>query len=103
MISIRNYIALAIKCYFTGGSVIPSFITTSRNRVCQFEESATEIWECTNKCGRRYKNKSSFSRHLKFECGVPKRFHCKLCGKSFAQKENYKTHSIIKHKMVTNV
>lgn len=80
-----------------------SFVTTTRGRGHRSdgEDGSTVVWECTNGCGRRYRNKSSFRRHLKFECGVPKRFHCKICGKSFAQKENYKTHTIIKHKMVS--
>lgn len=60
-------------------------------------------WVCPNGCGRSYMHKGNLSRHLKFECGVPRKFSCNLCGKKFAQKENFKTHQIMKHKLVSGV
>ncbi|KAK7573706.1 hypothetical protein V9T40_010897 [Parthenolecanium corni] len=55
---------------------------------------------CPRNCGRRYKHKSHLNVHLKYECGVPKRFKCDLCDKAFARKENFKTHMIMKHKRI---
>lgn len=55
---------------------------------------------CPRNCGRRYKHKSHLNVHLKYECGVPKRFKCDVCDKAFARKENFKTHMIMKHKTI---
>jgi len=55
---------------------------------------------CPNNCGRKYKHRESLGKHLKYECGVPKKFRCEICNRAFAQKENFKTHMGIKHKII---
>lgn len=55
---------------------------------------------CPRNCGRKYVQKSSVLRHLKYECGVPKKFKCIICGKDFALKENYRTHMGVRHKII---
>lgn len=57
----------------------------------------TDYLICPNNCGRRYKYKRGLRAHLKYNCGVPKQFSCKLCGKLFARKCNYKTHLGLMH------
>lgn len=57
---------------------------------------------CPNNCGRCYKGhrrKESLRRHLKDECGVPKRFQCAHCGKRFARKEYLNSHRLFVHKL----
>lgn len=62
-----------------------------------------QYFECPNNCGRKYKNKSDLmNKHLKFECGQPKRFKCDYCNKSFSRKENCKTHIGLKHKIIVS-
>lgn len=54
-------------------------------------------WPCPNGCGRVYLQKGNLSRHMKYECGVTKKFGCFICGKFFARKESYKGHMLLKH------
>lgn len=75
----------------------------SYDNVSRWDSNGVKLWKCVNGCGRQYKNKSSYQRHLKYECGVPKKFRCHLCDREFAQKENHKTHLIVKHKLVHNI
>lgn len=53
---------------------------------------------CPRNCGRSYNHRATMNRHLKYECGVPPRFKCNVCGKLFAQKVNLGTHLISVHK-----
>lgn len=60
---------------------------------------------CPNNCGRCYRGpgrKGTLKRHLKHECGVPRKFQCSYCLKRFALKENLKTHYARVHKLVFN-
>lgn len=38
---------------------------------------------CLNKCGRRYLYLRNMKQHMRYECGVEKRFHCWVCSKGF--------------------
>lgn len=58
---------------------------------------------CPRKCGRRYngpKRKNTLSNHLKYECGVPRKFLCSLCKKWFTRKECLKKHCLFIHKRI---
>ena len=55
------------------------------------------IYKCLNGCGRSYKLLSSLHRHTSLECGVPKKFLCPLCDKSYTRKESLKFHVTEKH------
>ena len=61
-----------------------------------------DAWICPNNCGRKYKNKCHLSRHLKYECGVPKRFSCSMCNKRFAQRDSYRSHMGLKHGVIVD-
>jgi len=59
-----------------------------------------ELLYCPNNCGRYYSGdwkKSSLQRHLKHECGVPKKFICLICYRRFARKTHLNSHTLIKH------
>jgi len=55
---------------------------------------------CPRNCGRRYTGtyrKITLNEHLKYVCGVPKQFECKVCFKRFARKSYLRNHCIIVH------
>jgi len=57
-----------------------------------------EGFKCSNGgCGRIYRNRSSLTRHLKFECGMPPKYECMLCEKRCALKSNLKQHMVAVH------
>lgn len=46
---------------------------------------------CTN-CGRNYVQKSTLSRHQRYECGKGNQFKCPYCPKTTRQKYDIKLH-----------
>lgn len=59
---------------------------------------------CPNLCGRKYSGKfrkPNLKRHLKYECGVPRRFQCMFCQKSFVHKAHVKGHMGFVHGFIT--
>lgn len=48
-------------------------------------------WMCPKDCGRSYKNTKQLHRHMA-ECGVPPRFKCDKCLKSFKRNGHLKQH-----------
>lgn len=63
-------------------------------------DEVPDSWFCPRNCGRKYKYKKDLTRHLTYECGVPKKFHCVVCNKRFAQKVAYKSHMGVIHKTI---
>lgn len=56
---------------------------------------------CPNKCGRSYKHKNTLSAHVRLECGVPRKFKCDICDKSFARKGTLKSHvAVVHHRLI---
>lgn len=58
---------------------------------------------CPRKCGRCYrgaKRKGNLNSHLKYECGVPKKFLCTVCSKRFALKSSLKNHYGLVHSLI---
>lgn len=53
-------------------------------------------YTCKN-CGRRYKNKGSLARHLRYECGKEAQFECQFCPHKTKQKVNLLMHVQFKH------
>ncbi|XP_049779172.1 zinc finger protein 30-like [Schistocerca cancellata] len=45
-----------------------------------------------HQCGRTYKHKDKLRRHLRLECGVPRRFTCFACSRSFKHKHHLTHH-----------
>lgn len=66
-------------------------------KVLTTELSAGHIYKCLNDCGRSYTLLSSLQRHMRLECGVPKKFFCTLCLKSYTRKDSLKYHILEKH------
>lgn len=65
-----------------------------------YETNARLIYECPNKCGRRYSIKGSVNRHLKYECGKAKQFMCEICYKYFTHKSDMKAHIGVVHRKI---
>ncbi|XP_050535143.1 zinc finger protein 761-like, partial [Daktulosphaira vitifoliae] len=66
---------------------------------CLFIFLAIPLYYCLRNCGRYYSRKNSMTRHMKFECGVPKQFCCPYCKKMFHRKSILKIHVMAVHKM----
>lgn len=49
-------------------------------------------WVCPNECGRKYLNKKSLIRHLRYECGVKRQFQCSMCFQQFKLQGHLKKH-----------
>lgn len=81
------YIQLIIKI-----KLCLSLFTDSKNR-----------WQCMNNCGRSYKNKCDFNRHMRKECGVPPQYRCNSCFKMFKHIYHLKTHVITVHQQLFNM
>lgn len=62
------------------------------------------MYKCTNdSCRRIYRNRSSLTRHLKFECGKQPTYSCMICQKRCALKSNLKQHMALVHKLVPRI
>ncbi|XP_026814572.1 sex determination protein fruitless-like isoform X4 [Rhopalosiphum maidis] len=55
------------------------------------EYSSERRWICPKNCGRTYKASKQLHRHMT-ECGVPRRFKCNQCFKSFKRNDHLKQH-----------
>lgn len=51
---------------------------------------------CHN-CGQNYYLIYNIHRHIKLECGVPKKFSCPECSKGFARNNHLKRHLMFVH------
>lgn len=77
-------------------------IKTSKNKIDRTSPSNiiskdNNIVNCP-KCGKSYKHKRSFHRHLKYECGVKERsFNCEICGSKYFRKDTLRSHISVKH------
>lgn len=64
-----------------------------------FHLDDTNKYNCT-RCGRKYKYRGSFMRHVRYECGVKFGFTCSLCPKQFKRKDVLKLHSASVHGVI---
>lgn len=44
------------------------------------------------RCGRAYSVPYSLDRHLKYECGVEKKFSCSVCSRRFSRRDILRVH-----------
>lgn len=100
---IRWYFSICIY-FFTFSNqmflfVLDFIIAAVKSQHHSFSHVFGEFY-CPNNCGRKYKYKYSLHNHLKYECGVEKKFKCSECGRAFTQKGNLKTHLITVHKKI---
>lgn len=73
---------------------------SSKKIQLQLQAAASgNIYKCLNDCGRSYTLLSSLQRHMRLECGVPKKFWCPVCLKTYTRKDSLKYHMIDKHGM----
>ncbi|CAH1399571.1 unnamed protein product [Nezara viridula] len=50
-----------------------------------------------DRCGKCYRYKQGLASHKRYECGKEPQFMCPHCDYRAKQKQNLKTHIIIKH------
>lgn len=60
----------------------------------------TVRFEC-KKCANIYKYRRSMVRHLEYECGKERMFHCH-CGKTYKRKDHLKQHVRLHHPEVSS-
>ena len=60
---------------------------------------SNESHECPT-CGIRIKHMKNFRRHVNLHMDKIILYHCKICGKDFNVKKNYKRHSENVHKFI---
>jgi len=53
---------------------------------------------CPNNCGKSYKFSNTLNRHVKYECGDMRKFHCPCCLKAFKQKSAMQAHVAVIHR-----
>lgn len=44
------------------------------------------------KCGAKYTRRDTFKRHINYECGVPRKYKCKVCDSRFKRMNHLKRH-----------
>lgn len=54
------------------------------------------LFTCPN-CNKHYKNKGSFMKHTKNECGKSPKFHCPFCNYKSHRKYNMNVHVALVH------
>lgn len=81
-------------------SILYYCLTSSTYKIYKCILDDEDVFFCTNKCGRKYKSKTSLYTHLKYECGVDPQFHCQVCHKSYKHKCTFKVHMIRDHGIV---
>nr|CAI5842167.1 unnamed protein product [Callosobruchus analis] len=57
---------------------------------------ADKVYRCSS-CGKAYAAKCSFNRHLKYECGKPRKFACGKCNYKAYQKVHVESHLNNRH------
>ncbi len=82
--------------------VSPPLKVSYRGRRRQIQDESDYHFPCPNNCGRKYKHKFNLYNHMKYECGVPKKFKCQICEREFALKGNFKTHMASIHQVLIN-
>ncbi|VEN60906.1 unnamed protein product [Callosobruchus maculatus] len=55
-----------------------------------------KVYRCSS-CGKAYAAKCSFNRHLKYECGKPRKFACSRCNYKAYQKVHVESHLCNRH------
>lgn len=53
-------------------------------------------WVCS-RCGKTYIQNGNLMRHMKYECGVERKFSCLLCPYHAHRNDNLKKHMLMKH------
>ena len=56
------------------------------------EVNPAEMRHKCHKCEKSYKQKCTLFRHLRYECGIERKFECDICNKKFSQKSTLKYH-----------
>lgn len=55
------------------------------------------------RCKSKYGYKGNFLRHIRYECGQPRRYKCQICGQGTTRRNTLFRHMRDIHGMFTNV
>ncbi|OWR54710.1 longitudinals lacking isoform 3 [Danaus plexippus plexippus] len=79
-------------------NILPNAAMKTKNYWSQFDSS----YEC-EKCKRKYRHKSTYRRHVTYECGKEPMFRCPFldCSYKAYQKTHTDAHIKTKHKIMT--
>jgi len=67
----------------------PNSSSASRKKKCAPNDQGRYV--CTQ-CGRSYAAYHNLMRHMRYECGLPPRFPCHVCGRYFRRKDDLHRH-----------
>ncbi|XP_014482687.1 PREDICTED: zinc finger protein 787-like [Dinoponera quadriceps] len=75
------------------GKGLSHMFTLNRHRrtVCGKVRNSNGKWKCEH-CTRTYKTEGNLARHIRYECDVPRQFHCIFCNRAFTQRCSLSRH-----------
>nr|CAH7735844.1 unnamed protein product [Callosobruchus chinensis] len=74
------YFILLVKILLVHICIMKDTFSDAEERIREILSGSQRRFTCT-RCGKRYKHAHILRRHMEYECGVPPKFQCGVCGK----------------------